>query len=57
MRAPARSREPERVVDGRVPVQVGDRLLVREELRVVHEQVDPVAGDACDPGLVSRVGR
>ena len=41
VRAPRRSASLERVVDRCVAVVVGDGPFVREELRVVNEQVDP----------------
>ena len=50
---PAALGQLERVIDGRVAVEVGDRALVREELGVVHEQVDPRAF-LRDRGMTSR---
>ena len=43
-----RGGELQRVIDGRVAVEVGHRALRLEELRVMHQQVNPAAhlGDA-----------
>ena len=42
-RGPAAAGEVDGVADGCVAVEVGDHPFVLEELRVVHEQVDPLA--------------